>query len=65
MGMRSRATNGKAVAEYKENERIRPLTTVRAARGAGSRPQGASSLQERRKSFNIHAGSGAIRRIPA
>src|SRR5207244_6914641 len=48
-----------------KNGQIRPSTTVRAARGAGSRPHLASALQERRKSANIHASSGGIRRIPA
>ncbi len=48
----------------RENGQNRPSTTVRAARGAGSRPHLASALQERRKSANIHTSSGGIRRIP-
>ena len=44
--------------------RSAPSTTVRAARGTGSRLRLASVLQERRKSANIHARSGVFRGIP-
>jgi hypothetical protein len=44
---------------------IGPSTTVRAARGDGSRPNCASALQEGWKNASIHANSGVIWRIPA
>ena len=43
---------------------ISPSTTVRAARGDGSRPHLASVLQEGRKSPNIQARLGTIWGIP-
>ncbi len=43
---------------------IGPSTSVRVARGAGSRPHLASVLQEGRKSANIRASFGVIWRIP-
>ncbi len=66
MGMRPRATDGRGVSQCQAKmARSDPRPPVRAARGAGSRPHLASALQERRKSANIHASSGGIRRIPA
>ncbi len=47
-----------------KNGQISPSTTICVARGAGSRPQLASVLQEGRRSPNIHASSGAIQGIP-
>src|SRR5258705_3803393 len=47
-----------------ENSQISPSTIVRAARAAGSHPHLASVLLPGRKSANIHASSGVIRRIP-
>ena len=49
----------------RENGQISPSTTVRAARGAGSRPHLVSFFQGSRKSANIHASSGVIWGIPA
>ena len=43
---------------------ISPLDHRAGCPGAASRPHLASALQERRKSANIHASSGGIRRIP-
>jgi hypothetical protein len=44
----------------RENGQISHSTTVRAARGAGSRPHLASVFQPSRKSANIHISSGVI-----
>jgi protein-L-isoaspartate O-methyltransferase len=48
----------------RENGQISPVTTVRAARAADSRPHLTFVLQEHRKSANIHASLGIIWRIP-
>src|SRR5258708_26843073 len=47
-----------------ENGQISPSTTIRAARGAGSRPHLASAFQGSRKSAAVHASSGVIWGIP-
>src|SRR5258708_9570491 len=47
-----------------ENGQISPSTTVRAARGAGSRPHLATAFQGSLKSATIHASSGVIWGIP-
>jgi hypothetical protein len=50
----------KRVNSSKADSQFSPSTTVRAARGADSRPYLASVFQGNRKSSNIHADSGVI-----
>jgi hypothetical protein len=49
-----------AKVESDFDPRVRPSTTVRAARCAGDRPHLAAVLQEGRKYAHIHARSGVI-----
>lgn len=65
MVMHSRVADGGVRPNATENGQISPSTTVRAARGAGSRPQLASAFQGSRKSANIQTSSGVIWGIPA
>jgi hypothetical protein len=48
----------------RENGQIRPSTTVRAARDAGSQRHLASVLREAQRVASIHPNLGVIRRIP-
>src|SRR5262249_17876813 len=50
--------------DARENGQIRPSTSVRVARAAGSHPHLASVLQQGRKSAKIHVSLGVIRGIP-
>jgi len=50
--------------DARENGQIRPSTSVRVARAAGSHPHLASVLQQGRKSAKIRVSLGVIRGIP-
>jgi FkbM family methyltransferase len=52
-------------ANPRENDEIRPSTSVRAGRGVSNRRHLASVLQEGRNNSNIHVNSRVIRGIPA
>ena len=60
-----RNQTGGACPSVSKNSPIRPSTSIRVTRGAGSGPHLAFVLREGRKNANIQANSAVIWRIPA